>query len=961
MKKGISKQKWQLGLAVLLLTGATQAQDSESSRPYFFSGPCSSQGMWTQQALNLTNRIREVAIQLKNDPNCQATSQAVQKMLAETQDSIRAADLNSNDDPRQTGALLSTLPQEISALRTFMASGTGSKQGVLKTMMNKAIEYSSITAQVQVDKGGSAAPTGSNPGAALLASLGQRVQRSTATGLKTFNGVIDTLGKNMECLTGNQQGQFLAAAASTLASFASSGQDQIGGQLATAVSKVSAMGRELKFSKAFKELNKIEYMNSMSCLMEVTSEAYCSARDGNAIFQEMTKQINKDALAKLKDNGASKNPASPLAGYYILTQQLPLVTNWLQKVQIGVDPKLLTDASFKNQTLEKVNSFYTSVNRLLGLYNERVSFIRRQTDPVAKQNRLIDLVTALNISLTGANDNSSSEFFTAKIRPLDIPFRLLGIPTPQDIYKTTTFNFDIWIQDANNFATIPNSGNPDALADSIGQNLDRIIQDARENSIIYYNQFYIVDKNSIYLDALLGTNYNIKDCLISIDQYLGRLQEKIHRNSSDESYIPSIIETRAKIGRVLQKFSDVRNLTKEIQALPNRALTRSTMEHLTQVHSEFVKEVYDQFEVLLAKSGWLSNRLSKFVYYDYAMMLRGNNDLSPYLNELYYATGFAAYDKMIAMSNGGPANVESDLKAALEANKKNITVLEGLFKDNLVGMIAEQRLIAKQTQGALAECGGMISANFNSLTPTQQIEVKGKVAQCVKKYEITPSKVYWDNHARSFAEGYDAMPGETKNPIVRIPKGIWTSFKGLFLDNLLGPAMGGSQGKYELPGSTKALLNLNKEKISFDDEGGSSKYLTARMCVQALAFNDLSSFWHLCKDTVLESQFTLPLSETQFKDMDKNYFKVNFVEKAYQDIQNPALNLSNRICAYRDFFRRNQVLYLTMGMQKPVSAKEDKEYVPEYTIVDDPPAPVTPAVPQAPQAPAKGGKPQKKN
>jgi hypothetical protein len=850
-----------------------------------------------------------------------------------------------------------------------MASGSpnGSKQGVLNTMMSKAIQYSSLTAKVQTDKGGASSAISDNPGTALLLNLGQRVQRSTVTGLRTFNGVIDTLGKNMECLTANQQGQFVAAAASTLASFASSGQDQIGGQLAMAVSKVSAMGRELKFSKAFKELNKVEYMNSMSCLMEVTSEAYCSARDGNAIFQEMTKQINRDAVVKLKDNGAAKNPASPLAGYYILTQQLPLVTNWLQKVQIGVDPKLLSDASFKNQTLEKVNAFYISVNRLLGLYNERVAFIRRQTDPIAKQNRLIELVSALNIALTGANDNSSSEFFTTKIKPLEIPFRLLGVPTPSGIFVSTTFNFDIWIQDANNFATVPNSGNPDVLADTIGQNLDRIIQDARENSIIYYNQFYIVDKNSIYLDALLGTNYTIKDSLVSIDQYLGRLQEKIKTNSSDESYIPSIIETRAKIGRVLQKFSDVRKLTAEIQALPSRALTRSMMEHLTQVHSDFVKEVYDQFEVQLAKSGWLSNRLSKFVYYDYAMMLRSNNDLSPYLNELYYATGFAAYDKMIAMSSGGPANVESDIKAALEANKKNITVLEGLFKDNLVGMIAEQRLIARQTQAALNECGGMIPTNFNALTSAQQLSLKGKVAQCVKKYEITPAKVYIDNHARSFAEGYDPMPGETTNPIVRIPKGMWTSFKGLFLDNLLGPAMGGTQGKYELPGSSKALFNLNQEKISFDDEGGSSKYLAARMCVQALAFNDLSSFWHLCKDMVLESQFTVPLAATQFKDMDQNYFKVNFTDKAYQDIQNPALNLSNRICAYRDFFRRNQVLYLTLGMQNKTMAKEDKEYVPEYSIVEDPPeatpvpAVAAPAPPQAAGSAKSKGLNQKAN
>jgi hypothetical protein len=177
-------------------------------------------------------------------------------------------------------------------------------------------------------------------------------------------------------------------------------------------------------------------------------------------------------------------------------------------------------------------------------------------------------------------------------------------------------------------------------------------------------------------------------------------------------------------------------------------------------------------------------------------------------------------------------------------------------------------------------------------------------------------------------EGYDSMPGTSENILVRVPKGLWSSFKGLFLDGLLGP-MNSSQDKYDLPGLNKAIFNSNKEKISFDDESGAAKYLAARMCVQALAFNDLGSFWNLCKKTTLESDFNLPLETSQFKDMDASYFKINFAQKAYEMVENPGMNRSLRICAFRDFFRRNQVLYLTMGMS---ALQEKKEYVPDYTI-----------------------------
>jgi hypothetical protein len=921
-------------LSVALSLSSAFGQDADISRPYFFSGPCASQGVWTQQALNHTNRIRQVAIQLEKDPNCKATASSMQDLLRGMDENLKNAEMGGSGSSQQTLGKLNSLPQEIGALRSFMADSPGGvKTGLLQTMMQKAVEFSTLTAEVGGQSSASAIGTATNPQAALLLSLEKRMQVATTTGLKIFNGVIDTVAADKQCLTGSQGGQFLSAAAATLASFAASGQSQIGNDLATAVSKVGRLGRDLKFSKVFKTLNKIEFMNSMSCLTEITSESYCSARDGLYLYQEMNKQMKQDAIDRQNKIKAGKDPSAPLAGYYILTQQLPLITNWLQRVQIGVDPKLSTDATFQIKILDNVNLFFISVKRLQGLFNEQVTFIRGLKDPVAKKFKLIELVTALDSALTGGVQNASSEFFTASVQAIEIPFRLLGIAVPPEMFgANSTMTFDRWIQNSSNYASIPNSSNPDVLADSVGQNLDRIVEAAKESAVVYYNRFFVVDKASIALDALLGTNYTIKESLIAIDQYLGRLQKRISNGKGEQGFIPSIIETRAKIGRIMAKFRDIQQVAEEMKNAPKK-LPVALIEKARKVHADFVNEVYVQFEVLLGKSGWLANRLSRIVYYDYSMMLRNGLDLSPYFKELYYVTGFAAYDKMVAMANGGPGIVESDLKSALRANIDNISALEILFKDNLVAMIREQKLIADQTTKAIKECGGLIPKNkpFESLNKKTQDNLTSEVAGCMKRYEITPSKVLKDAYKSSFNEGYQSMPGESTSQIFRLPRGLWTALKGQWE----------MEPKYSTPGLLKSLFNPNREKISFDDEGGSSRYLTARMCVQALAFNDLKSFWHLCKDTTLESDFNLPLETTQFKNVKPDYFQVNFKNKAYESVDRPDLNHSKRICAFRDFFRRNQVLYLTMGMQKIGDIQKD--YEPEYTIEEDvappPPAP----------------------
>lgn len=881
--------------AVFLLFGAiaapalAQSADEEAgagvSRPYYFSGPCTSQGSWTQQALNQTQRLREITMQLKDDPNCKALSSSMQATLTKMDEQLKAA-----ADTQQASTRLSQLPQEIASLRTFVTENSKYKSAVLNLMMNRAMEQSTLSAQVQSKSGASAQST-----AADLLNLGTRLQKSTKNGLEMFNNVVGQLPQVEQCLaTPNQMGPLLSGSIKLLASFASSGQDESGNQLAMAVAKVSDMLREQKYALALKKLNEQDFLASVSCLMEVTSESYCSARDGMMMFKKQMDDLkvtatSADAMTVESRSANSSDVNNPLLGYYILTQQVPAITNWLHKVQIGVDPKMPTDANYQIRILDDINNFFKNVKALQGAYNNRLNIIKSLTDVKAQQNYVVEMV--VNITALMTDDSSmggTQNFFTiGGDTAMGIPFKLIGIPIPQRVsgVGTTgyTQSYSDWLQA--NYKSLSEFQNPIALAEKIGANMNLIIDSSRVSAIEFYNRLFIVDKAGIVNDSLLGVNYNVKESLISIDRYLENLQVRVSKYSYDQSIIASLMETRSKIARILVRYKDLEVLSKKFTA----QLTPPTNEqraHFVEVNSSLIKEVYDQFEVLLARSGWLANRMVKFVYYDYTILLRSKVDLSPYYEELFYATGQAAMDRMIQMGGGNPANVQSDLMMALRINKGNLEALEQVLKGNIVQMISQLKMVSE-----------------NKTTSTLGI--------------------YWDSHKRSFMDGYDYMSDENpnerpSNPVYQIAKGLWNSFSSLVIDPVVDP---GNAEKYPVPNVFSGMYG-QVSKLSPDDEFGSAKNLYSQMCIQALAFNDLKSFWYLCKDANIKSPFMAPEGDAQLKKDFNDYLSLQFSKKAYENVENPAINHSKRICGFRDYNRRNLVLYLTLNMKKDKASNE---------------------------------------
>ncbi|MEK2688480.1 hypothetical protein [Bdellovibrio sp. GT3] len=843
-------------LLILSFSPALFAQEGGIASAYSFGGACASQGVWTQSALSATQNLRKVTLQLKDDPNCKALGNSVQSAITSLENAVQGA----SDTPARVSRL-SQLPQEINALRTFLNSAPDMKQQILRTMMDKSIESATLGAQVGQSQSNMAVSDVSQS----IGDFGSRLQRSTQTGLSMLNQVVDSIPQLDQCLTGDNQmvmGNLISSAVKIASSFASSGQDMTGSQIATTVSKLTNLTRERKYTAVLRKLNQQEFMSSMACLMEVTSESYCQARDGMRLFQKGMNDLKTQKSGKLDaDSG------NPFVGYYVLNTHVPNITKWLQKIQIGVDPKLPTDATFQNKIQQEVVDFYKGVKTLLGDFNSSVATIRTLPNLQAKQNAVLKLLMQTTSSMVGNQGFGRNEdvmnFFLMSTNSMKIPFALLGIPVPDQVSGKAMpiMSYDEWLRA--NMESIPSFNDPVALTETIGQNMQEIIRTANISAIEYFNRWYIVDKAALVNESTIDINYTVQDSLKAINQYLEAQKGRIAQYNSNVNVVPTILDTQMRIQKVLKAYENLENIGRgALIDTKNVTASQESLQATADAYEKLVTTVYEQFNVMLSRSGFLANRMVNFVYQDYIMLLKNKVDFTPYQEDLFSASGMAMLDKMLAMYNGNPSNIQTDLNMALRINKGNLEALDGLIKDNVIGTIS----------------------NLKQIENGEKVGLMSRVDRM-----LGDSSEDWVSTAKD------------KNPTVRKVLKFLHKYS---LTNLIGGYFYGSKHS-DRYGSE--LDPTTAPQSEFDD----AENVRAQLCIQALAFNNQNGLSNLCRGVVLKS----PLPSTM-KGMNVAYDqKLNSYlnDKSMNVQKQQSFNHSERICAFRDFNIRNMAVFMSLN------------------------------------------------
>lgn len=871
------------------MAGSGRAAADDSPSAYHFNGKCSLKGSWTESALQNTMSIRSYINQIREDGNCTGLQDRLKNHFEAIENSILQAPPTSASH---------NLYSEMGALRNYLGGlGRGDSTApvlgrIFQNLVRGSVDKAQVIASDVTTAAGKTVPLVSE-----LESLRERGRTTFDQGVRLLNGSISELPRVKECLHDPLKfSSYFSATVQLVGTFLSSGNDPSGSAMAQTISSIAEYMRDAKFAEAMKTLNSNEFNSALSCVLEVATEQYCSTRDAQILFDEMLEQQTLTTRVDAQGNEQlvvqrpglrmrnGKGESHPLAGYFILAQNIPIITEWLQKIQLGVDPRLPTDAQQKNNALNDNNTFYTSRNAIVGIFNQQLDTLRKYKSTTDKENVIIDMVTDI---YTAMNHRNGQNFYTITNQPIDIPFKVLGMPTP-DAVRGGTKEFPVPMDPIRYLmsfkTTLPGMAEPEQLALKIQTNLNGLLRDAEAASITYYGQWFLVDKVSILDRAIIGMIYSPVDSLKEIREYLEGLEQKILTYSPDRSMIPGLRDTLRRVNIVLMKFEELdavgARMSSEQQAI--------TSEQHVKLVEDLINVVFNEFMVMLAKSGWLANRMAAYVEYDLNLTQRYMIDITPYQSDIYVYVGRAMSDLMVEISGKNPTLLQQDLSVAQRINKNNILALE---------------------QGLGSSYARMISTLLHSIQGRKFISDQSVSSQVLAKrpppFENIPGRDYL-TASYNFVKTYFAQ-GMTPLPLSTAYDRIADYTRGA---SIVGPG---------------------RQRLAPEDEFSGAKLNRDQFCIQTLAFLDLEPYWGLCRDVSLPSPFVKSQGYKELSDVMKKRLQLNYVEKAWENLpgheqtdeerslsmsQKEALNHSNRICALRDFSRQNFVLYLLQGQTR---------------------------------------------
>jgi len=751
-------------LSLLLLSLSLQAFASEYNN---FGGSCASLGAWSQAALAETRALEQALQSIHDNPSCHGIEEVVANLKVAEQS------LNTPASEKNRENRLESLPNEISSLRSFMTGDASTRAGVAKLLLGRTLEGASMTAELAVAQG--------------VQSLATRAGRAGSVGIDALNQAMATLPSYDQCLVGmpNQGLAVFGAAVKLSAAFASSKSGTIG-KMGDSIANLVHMLREKKFSEVMRRLNQSEYLLSMSCLLETASQNYCSADDAYNLLEEAHGQFELNSTHSYHQKGG------PLEGYMLTVREVPIVSEWLQKIQFGIQPKLLTDAEFKNNVWDTVVGLTKRGNVIRGQYSEALLTMSTLSDVNSKRNLIFQTLNKLYFLLVDTSGGGSQNFFTTSILDQKIPFYLIGrdqVPTEVSTNSagSIAMTWEQYLQNGGNFR--PEFNDPEALATTIGIRLDTLIEQAEEKASAYFRQRMIADMANLVNESITSQTITVVQSLQNIYSYLGRLAQRIEKDGGDVALIPSLIDTQLKIKRVLNSYSAVRSL-----AQPTAADLQNPVQYSQKIKSAYqsvIETAYMNFNVLLQRDTFLISRLSTFVRQDYALRLKNQENITPYERDILIVTGKNLMDRLIGVYQTNPQQTALDLAPAQKVNKTNLESIESFFSDSLYPLIEELDLIRQGKQPS------DWSLNLMSLMRREGDAIMGTL------------------HGNPFA----------------------------YLTELLHPDL------YPL------RLTIHPTKRGVDDEHGSFAQLEAKLCIQTLAFEDRAKFWPVCRDTVLKSYF----------------------------------------------------------------------------------------------------------
>jgi len=855
------------------------ATTSAHAGAYNFGGNCPSQGAWTQEALQQTDLIKNAILKLKDNPACKG----LETVLTDLQSA--AATLDTPVDQQNTQTRMESLPTEMGALQKTITADGKINSEASSMLLNRTIEAASISSKISQNSTPLTAPGGGIVDAATASSTGglsllfQKLKAPAQKGLDLATKVMQILPQYDECLIGQpSQGLAIISGSVKVAAALSASGEGVGDKLGNAIASLMNMLRERKFTKALRELDETEFWFSMSCLVESSTKNYCDAQNAQEIMRYSQDQY-KASMDKIKKaDRASPSYDNPLEGYYLLVRELPMISSWLQKVQFGVSPKLGADAQFKNKIWDQVTDLTKSINSLTGYFNEQMLFMRELTDVGAKRNQLFTIINAITSKMSGAGAEAGTadgtQFFATTINEQLLPFYLIGRDTIPDQCRVTETrqiaqDFGTWMKTSGPNGTFaPDFADPDKLATIVEARMNQIVAAAASKASAYFRTRLVVDMPNLVSQTLTSQYMTTRKAFENVYNYLVRFENKLNKNDMDVILIPSVRQTKVKIQKFLKSYNKLYTLGKQM------ATTASSIDDVTldpQVNDaakHVIDTVYEEFNVLLQKDTYLTNRLTTFIEKDFAMRIKSGLNMTPYQQDLLVMNQKNLLQMLMDVHGLNPTRAQQDLAAAQMVNKRNIETIEEVFGDSLFRMIANVKAVVD----------GKGDAGFQATIDARMVKDK----RAYNSFMNTPAM-------------FIISPGAVLTN--------WL-FSGWFVRQ-------GSPDLYQAPKNNNHIMGR-------DDKFGSFSRMQGMFCSQTLAFERRGQFYDLCHGTSVKSFYQ------NKPELDLNYDSFLPSASAASRVRASSDLTGKSICAVNDFSIKNIVQWLR-DQDKEVYADDSLE------------------------------------
>jgi hypothetical protein len=813
---------------------------------YSFGGSCESNDAWTAKANQQAQSIATALETLRNDPNCQGIETSVVALQKSFSAMAAQPALNS---PSKEATDFARMPQDILAMRNLLQTQPSTE--VLQAVFGATLDISNLS---------------------RIRWLAEGASRAANVGLEFLDQVLVTLPKYNRCLDSNPD-QALAILGGTLqltSAFLASGEGIVS-KVGASVGRFVTYLRESKFSDRLRELDRAQYWSSLSCIMETTADSYCYANDAYQMMEMSQKEVNfKQDLQKSEKHSSFK----PLEGYFLMVREVPIVSEWLQSVMYGVDPRTPSDASFKQNVQDNVNALVKQRYAIIGQYNYELNLLEGFTLNDAKKTHTLDMLIKLISLIDQTSAGSTINFFHKGMTRELIPFYLIGRDTvPKEVIPQSggyPVAWNVYMKTGAGGTFIPEFSNPKELAERIGERLTKLMDLALVSASDYFRQQLIIDMENLVARSVTSQTLSVLDSLTNIRSYLARMSDEILAGYGDKALLRHALDTVQKIDFVLQGYESNRKIIAEYlsqaDTMSKDELKKKLLEDdkLKKTYEDIITRVYAGFNVLYQRDTFLQTRMHTFVLSDYAYKTKNMENLSEHQRAILTLSGKGLIDRMNSSHKQAPDLVKLDLSNAQTINRRSIEVLQSSFDDKLYSILLELKLIDE---------GKYTAANMTRESLWSLIQ------------QSVPEK-------RTFG-----------TELWQLEQFLGKVFYNFFVN----------RDRYRHP-------NLfNREHINTDDDDqGSFATMRARLCTQTLMFDNRTLFEGLCKGVELKANFAGQKAAEQSK-LNLNYDSMLTNLRMAEASGNSQLVRQTRtqnVCAYYNYKLKNKAYWLLKDLKQ---------------------------------------------